>query len=154
LSLTTFRGAAVCVWAEERLLDLGEFVCGYGVAATGVARRPRLTQVIGWGRVASGRCMRTTAWEDRAAIRGVRVAVDTALRRAERVDQAGVQRTTTVGGCVITGAAKGRCGGNWMNPDPTMFGFCEAQAPVSAEMAFAVVKQDAARGAEEVEEWD
>ena len=36
-------------------------------------------------------------------------------------------RTDTVGGCVSSGPAKGLCGGNWMNPDPTTReGFCGA----------------------------
>ena len=36
-------------------------------------------------------------------------------------------RTDTVGGCVNSGPAKGLCGGNWMNPDPTTReGFCGA----------------------------
>jgi hypothetical protein len=37
-------------------------------------------------------------------------------------------RTDTVGGCVSSGPAKGLCGGNWMNPDPTTReGFCGAK---------------------------
>ena len=45
-------------------------------------------------------------------------------------------RTDTVGGCVNSGPANGRCGGNWMYPDPTTrFGFCDARGGERSEEA-------------------
>ena len=93
---------------------------------TGVAERARVRESAG---------VETRRFDARSTRAGIRrrVAEGVCARERDRDFDALLfadrgSRTDTVGGCVNSGPAKGLCGGNWMNPDPTTReGFCGAK---------------------------
>lgn len=123
----------LCVSADEGGLDPSAPLDG-----TVSLARCRQCPCVGDARLvdqeaASLRVVRRSRWcvnDKRMAdtvTRGPVALVDTPRVRRRRARSKRGFRTTTVGGCVITGVANGRCGGNWMKPDPTTrCGFCEA----------------------------